>query len=150
MKKKTNKKIDLIIGLGQKKSEYRPLSKYLNIVEVDWNTCKTRTKIGKVDTLMGFSLGCAITCWYAQKYKVKHLILCSPSPMGDLRGVKADKITFMVGSNEHFLLEMAKRLYKKRKEKKDFIVIPKAGHKITGNYRKQLLQLISQIQFQAK
>jgi len=32
-----NKKIKIIIGLGQKRKHYRFLSKYLNIREVDWN-----------------------------------------------------------------------------------------------------------------
>src|SRR3990170_686339 len=52
-----NKKIKIIIGLGQKRKHYRFLSKYLNIREVDWNNGSlSKMRLGKPKILVGFSL----------------------------------------------------------------------------------------------
>ena len=138
-----NKKINFIPGLGEKPSDYKALSKYLNIIDVDWNNCKT--KIGKVDTLIGFSLGAVLAVIHAEKSKVETLILCSLTPLENLKDVKANEIIFIVGSKEKFCLENIRRVYKTLKCKKRIIIIPKAGHRITGEYREKLLELIKDI-----
>ena len=133
-------KINFIPGLGEKPKDYIAISKYLNVVDIDWNNC--RTSLGKVDTLIGFSLGGILACMHTEKNKVKKLILCSPTPMENMDDVKADEIIFLVGSKEKWALQNIHRIYKKLKCKKTIIIIPGAEHKITGNYRKKLLELI--------
>lgn len=140
MKNINNKKIPFVPGWGQKPKHYRSLSKYLNIINIDWNDGKFN--VGKVDTIIGFSLGADLASWYTIKHPVKRLILCSPSPMGDLKGVKADEIIFIVGSKETFLKECALKLYNQRTGKKKFIIIPGGNHSITGRYKKTLLNLL--------
>ena len=77
------KKINFIPGLGEKPRDYKALSKYFNIVNIDWNNGKT--KLGKIDTLIGFSLGGIIAMMHAEKSKVKTLILCSIPPIDNLK-----------------------------------------------------------------
>jgi len=129
--------------LGEKPHHYKALSKYLNIINVDWNNCKTR--IGKVDTLIGFSIGAILAYIHTEKSRVKKLILCSPTPVEDPRGVSADEIIFIVGSKEKFCLKNIRRIYKKLKCKKSIIIVPEATHSITGNYRKKLLEIVNSL-----
>jgi len=141
-------KIKIIIGLGEQASEYRSLSKYLDIVQPDWNNGSlSKMKIGKQDILVGFSLGCMIATMYAEKNKVKTLILCSPSPDETLEKVKADKVVFIIGEREKFVFENVKRVAKTLRCSSEIIKVPKSGHKIDKNYQKVLLNLLRIIQF---
>ncbi len=137
-------KIKIIIGLGQKATEYRSLSKYLDIVQPDWNNGSlSKLKLGKPEILVGFSLGCMIVTMHAEKVKVKTLILCSPSPDETLHKVKADKIVFIFGGKEEFIKENVKRISKTFRGKLEIIEVPRASHKIDTNYQKVLLEVLS-------
>lgn len=134
-------KYQIIIGLGQKASQYKSLSKYLKIVQPDWNNSKV--KIEKCDTLIGFSLGCMLACVYAEKHRIKHLILCSPTPDETLKKVKADKITFIVGDKETWVRENINRLTKELTCSWKILEVSNTGHKLNRNYRKILLNSIN-------
>jgi len=135
-------KINFIPGLGEKPRDYKALSKHLKIIDVDWNTGKTKPELGKMNTLVSFSLGVLVACIHTKKSRVKRLILCSPTPMENLKEVKASEIIFMVGSKEKFCLENVQRVFKTLKCKKSIIVVPGADHRMTGNYRKKLLEVV--------
>ena len=132
------KKSQIIIGLGQKASEYKSLSKCLKIIQPDWNNSKV--KIKKCDTLIGFSLGCMLATMYAEKHKLKHLILCSPTPEETLKNVKADKITFIAGEKEEWVIKNIYRIAKGLKCSWTFIKVPKADHRINKDYQKTLIK----------
>lgn len=135
-------KILFFPGMGEKPRDYTDLSKYMTIVNIDWNTDKYTPKIVKGDILVGFSLGCYYPLTYALRSKVKMLILCSLTPLETLKKVKADKIIFMVGSKEKFVLENSRRLAKELKMESQIVIVPNSGHKITGQYKKKLLELL--------
>ena len=136
-------KVKIIIGLGQKASEYRSLSKYLEVVQPDWNNGSlSKMKLGKPEVLVGFSLGCMIATMHAEKYKTKTLILCSPTPDETLKNVKADKVVFIVGEKESFVLENVKRMAVSLKCKWSIVIAEKSGHKIDKNYQKILINIL--------
>lgn len=138
------KKINFYYGLGDKASNYKALSKYLNIIKIDWNNPE-RVKVPKNDVAVGFSMGCFLALDYAEIHKVKKLVLCSVPPCEKIGKIKADEIIFMVGSKEKFGLQNIRRIYKTLKcNKKSIIVVRGAGHKIAGNYKKKLLEVINQ------
>jgi predicted esterase len=138
------KQIPFIIGLGQKATQYRFFSKYFKIIQPDWNNGSiSKLKLGKPDTLIGFSLGAEIACEHALKNKIKTLILCSMTPgMESLKDVKADKIILLAGEKEKWLIKDAKRVLKTFKNKSEIIVIPGADHKIDKKYLKKLLEIV--------
>jgi len=137
MKDKNNKKI-FFCGLGEQPSAYKLLSKYLNIISIDWN--KIRLPKFKVNTAVGFSMGAILACEYALKRKVKNLILCSMTTgVETLNKVKADNIIFIVGEKEKWVQKDTERLTRDLKNTWQIIVVPKAGHKIDRNYTKLLL-----------
>ncbi len=135
-----NIRINFIPGLGEKPNEYKALSKYLNIVDIDWNNGKT--KLGKLDTLVGFSLGCIVACMHAEKSHVRRLVLCSLTPEENLGSIKVDEVVFIVGENEKFVLTNVRRIYKNLKCKKSIVIVKGAGHKIDTNYQNTLLKVL--------
>ena len=140
------RKIQFIPGLGEKPKEYKSLSKYLEIIDVDWNTGKIKPKIGKVDTLVTFSLGCIFAFDYTVKNKIKNLILCSLTPgVETLKDIKADQVIFLVGEKEKWVLKDVVRVRKTLKCKSSIIVVPRADHKIDKNYQNKLLEVIGGI-----
>src|SRR3989344_2080640 len=124
------KAITFLYGLGDL-SEYKSLSKYFHIPRIDWNKSTITPKIGRVDVLVGFSLGCILAYIHAEKNKVKTLIMCSPTPAESLKTLKVKKI---------------QRVAKTLKCGWKVIVIPKADHRIIGNYRKKLLEVVNEIE----
>jgi pimeloyl-ACP methyl ester carboxylesterase len=137
------KNISIIIGLGQKATEYRALSKYLNIIQPDWNNGSLRKmKLRKSDVLIGFSLGCMIATMHAEKHKVKRLILCSPTPDETLEKVKTDHVVFMAGEKETWIIQEMRRIAETLKSTYEIIIIPNADHKIDFEYRKELLKIL--------
>jgi len=138
MNTKQNKSI-FFCGLGEKPTTYKSLSKYFNIVSIDWNNIKIPKH--KADIAIGFSFGGILACEYALKYKVKKLILCSMTTgMETLKDIKADEIVFLIGEKEKWVTTDIKRLLKIVKNRAKIIVIPKADHKIDNNYKNVLLQ----------
>lgn len=138
-----------ITGLGDRATNYRALSKYLNIKEVDWNRGSlAKLQLGKPDVLIGFSLGCMVACMHAEKYKVKKLILCSMTPGTEtLKKIKADKVIFMVGTKEDWVAQDIMRVMHTLPKncKCSMVVVGNVGHKIIGPYRKELLKQIKGI-----
>jgi esterase/lipase len=140
MKNKKNKVI-FIPGLSEHAKNYPFLSKYTNIYDIDWNVADLPK--GKYDIVIGFSLGAVLACEYSLKHKVKKLILCSLTPCTEsLKDVQAEDVTFLVGEKEKWCLKEIKRVAKTLNCKKEIIVVPRADHKITGNYRKKLLEVL--------
>jgi pimeloyl-ACP methyl ester carboxylesterase len=138
-----SKKVSIIIGLGQKKTEYRSLSKYLNIIQPDWNNGSLeKMKLGKPDVLIGFSLGCMIAVMHAEKHRVKKLILCSMTPDETLEKVKADHVIFIAGKKESWIINEINRVAKTLKSTYEIKIIPNADHKINLEYQKELLNII--------
>lgn len=138
------KKIPFIIGLGQKASAYRSLSKYFNIIQPDWNNGSlAKLKLGKPSVLAGFSLGAMIATMHAEKYKVKTLILCSPTPDESLAKIKADLVIFLVGEKETWCLQNIKRVVTTLppETKWDIRFVFETGHKINKEYRKNLIAI---------
>ena len=141
MDKSKNKKILFIPGLGERAKDYKHLSKYMEIYNIDWN--KIRLPRGKPDILIGFSMGAALACEYAEDHKVNTLILCSLTPnINTLKGLKAREVIFIIGEKEKWAYKNNRRLAKTLRCKWRIIVVPKADHKIVGNYRKKLLEVI--------
>ncbi|KKR31816.1 MAG: hypothetical protein UT65_C0016G0011 [Parcubacteria group bacterium GW2011_GWF2_39_8b] len=139
------KAITFLYGLGDL-SEYKSLSKYFHIPRIDWNKSTITPKIGRVDVLVGFSLGCILAYIHAEKNKVKTLIMCSPTPAESLKTLKVKKIIFLVGEKEKWCLKEIQRVAKTLKCGWKVIVIPKADHRIIGNYRKKLLEVVNEIE----
>jgi len=138
-----NKKIKIIIGLGQKASEYRSLSKYMEIVQPDWNNGSlSKMKLGKQNILVGFSLGCMIATMYAEKSKLETLVLCSPSPEETLEKVIAEKVIFIIGEKEKYIQDNVKRMRYTLKCPSKVIIVPCSGHKIDKKYQEILLTMV--------
>ncbi|MEK7116568.1 MAG: hypothetical protein AAB837_00180 [Patescibacteria group bacterium] len=133
-------KIKFLHGLGDR-SQYKSLFKYFNVLDIDWNKGSlSKLRLGKPDILVGFSLGCDIALMHAEKHKIKTLILCSMTPgVESLKKVKADKIIFLIGEKEKWVIKDTRRLLKTVKNRAKIIVIPKAGHKIDKNYLDKIL-----------
>ncbi|MBI2087100.1 MAG: hypothetical protein HYT69_02960 [Candidatus Zambryskibacteria bacterium] len=130
-------KVNFYYGLGDKLSDYKALSKWMHIVSIDWNRPE-RVKSPKCDIAVGFSMGCYLAMDYAERHHVKKLILCSLPPTEKIFKNKADKIIFLMGSKEKYLLKHIRKV----SSKKDMYVINGAGHRINANYRKRLLKII--------
>jgi len=136
-----NKKIVFIPGLGERAKDYNSLSAHMKVFNIDWN--KIRLPRGRIDILVGFSMGAALACEYAEEHKVDTIILCSLTPSIDtLRGLKVKKAFFILGEKEKWAYKNNARLSKTLKCRSEIIVIPGAGHKIVGNYRKKLLETL--------
>lgn len=140
------KKYPFLYGLGQNKSQYKELGKYFDIKKIDWNNGSlAKLKLGKPEVLVGFSLGCMVACMQAQKHKVKHLVLCSMSPgMESLKGIKANRIDFIVGEKEKWVLNDLKRLIKSAKCDWRIYIVPKANHGISRAYLRELLLVLKE------
>jgi len=140
-----NKKVTFLYGLGEK-SEYKPLFKYFRIPKIDWNKSTIKPEIGKVDTLIGFSMGAVLACEHAVDSKVKTLILCSMTTgVETIDDVKADRIIFIIGEKEKWVIKDTKRLVKDLKCDYEIIIVPKADHWIMGNYKRKLLETVNNL-----
>ena len=138
-----NNKIIFLYGLGERK-EYKNLFNNFIVPKIDWNKCTVTPKIGNVDTLVSFSLGALFACQHTEKHKVKTLILCSITPGAEtLENVKAGKVIFLAGKKEKWVIKEIKRVAKTLRCDWQIHIIPKAIHKITGNYRKKLLEIVN-------
>lgn len=133
-----------IPGLSDSVKNYRFL-KNIKVLKINWNDIKVREEIIKPNILIGFSLGAIVASMISEKKKNKVLILCSPTPDENWSKIKTDKLIVIVGEKEKFCIKYAKEAYKTFKGEKKFIIIPKADHKITGNYRKKLLEIIKRL-----
>jgi esterase/lipase len=137
-------KIPFIIGLGQKAAQYRSLSKYLKIIQPDWNNGNfSKLKLGNPSIIIGFSLGCMIATMHAERHRIKTLILCSPTPDETLKRIKADHVIFLVGAKEKWVLKEIKRVKKTLNSTYTIKTVPNAGHKMNVRYQKILLDMIS-------
>lgn len=136
------KKIVFIPGLGERAKNYKHLSKYMKVYDIDWN--KIRLPRGKIDTLIGFSMGAALACEYAEIHKINILILCSLTPaIETFETLKAKEVIFIVGEKEKWAYKNNIRVAKTLKCKWKMIVVPRADHKITKEYKKAILDCIS-------
>jgi alpha/beta superfamily hydrolase len=141
MNESKKQKIIFIPGLGERAKDYKSLSPYMKVYNIDWN--KIRLPKGKINTLIGFSMGAALVCEYAEDNKIDTLILCSLTPSIDtLKGLRAKKVIFVVGGEERWAYKNNLRLAKTLGCKWKIIVVPGASHKIVGDYRKKLLELV--------
>ncbi len=136
-----NKKIVFIPGLGERAKDYNHLSKYMKVYDVDWN--KIRLPRGKIDILIGFSMGAVLACEYAEDHKIDTVILCSLTPCIDtLERLKAKEIIFVVGEKEKWAYKNNLKLIKTIKCKRRIIIVPKADHRINKDYKKVLLDIL--------
>lgn len=139
-----NKKIVFIPGLGERARDYEHLSKYMKIYDIDWN--KIRLPRGKINILVGFSMGAALACEYAENHKIDTIILCSLTPcIETLETLKAKEIIFIVGEKEKWAYKNNLRAAKTIKCKWKIVVVPKANHKINKDYKKALLEVIKNL-----
>lgn len=136
-------------GLGEKPKNYKSFSKHLKIADIDWNTGKYTPKIKNEEILIGFSLGNCFPFEYALKKKVKTIIICSSTPFENLKGVKAEKMVFIAGSKEKFIIDNYKRVISTlpKKQKRELIIVNGSDHKIDKNYQKLILDIIKTNQF---
>ena len=146
MKKKFQKKSVFLYGLGDRKSDYRSLEKYFLVPKIDWNRERIIPKLGKrVDVLVGFSFGGILGCLHAMKHNVGTLVLCSlPPGLETLEKVRAEKVIFMAGEREEWCIKDLKRIARTLPRYLwKIVIVPKADHKIVGNYKKELLKIVS-------
>lgn len=135
------KRIVFIPGLGERAKDYKRLSKYMKIHDIDWN--KIRLPRNNPDILVGFSMGAVLAFEYAENHKVDTLILCSLTPCIDtLKGIKVNKVIFLVGEKEKWAYKDHLRLAKTLRNKSKVLMIPGADHKITGDYLKKLVNIV--------
>lgn len=140
-----SEKINFVPGFPEQPSEHENLSNYFNVLRVDWNNPQLKFK-KKPDILVGFSYGGVLVLEYALKRKVKIIILCSLTPsIETLEKVKAGHVIFLVGEKEKWCLKNIKRVAGTLKCRKSIIIIPGAVHKITGNYRAKLIEVVSDV-----
>lgn len=143
MKIKHNKPI-FFCGLGEKPKNYKFLSKYFEIINIDWN--KIKLPKFKADVAIGFSMGAALACEYAEEHEINTIILCSLTPCIDtLEGLKAKEVIFILGEKEKWAYKNNIRLAKTLICKYRIILIPKAGHKIDANYRATLFNTLESL-----
>ncbi|KKQ78179.1 MAG: hypothetical protein A2644_01710 [Candidatus Zambryskibacteria bacterium RIFCSPHIGHO2_01_FULL_39_63] len=136
----TKNKTLFIPGLGEHAKDYCVLSKYMKVYNISWDNL--RLPRGNYDTVIGFSMGAVLACDYVEIKFVKTLILCSMTPIAhSLKTLKAKEVIFIVGEKEKWVYKNNLQLAKTLKCKWRIVVIPGADHKITGNYRKKLLEL---------
>jgi chemotaxis signal transduction protein len=57
--------------------------------------------------------------------------------------VKAERVIFLVGEKEKWVLKEINRVRKTLKCKSSVTLVPGADHAIKGNYRKALLKVVS-------
>lgn len=140
-------KIIFFPGLGESSHKYDVFSKYMKIADINWNTGEYIPKISQENIVITFSLGAIFPLEYIQKNKLRKIVLCSPTPFEDVGKAKTEQIVFIAGSKEKFILQNIKRVVKNlpKKIKSEIIVIPKAGHRITGQYQKKLIKLIKEL-----
>jgi alpha/beta superfamily hydrolase len=137
-----NKKIVFIPGIGERVKDYDNFPKNIKVYNIDWN--KIRLPKGKIDTLIGFSMGAALACEYAEEHEINTVVLCSLTPCIDtLEGLKTKEVIFVLGEKEKWAHKNNVRLAKTLKCKYKIVVVPKADHKITGNYKKKLVDMIN-------
>ncbi|MEQ1561675.1 MAG: hypothetical protein ABL899_03075 [Nitrospira sp.] len=127
-------------GLGETKKNYKSLSRYLTIADIDWNTGKA-TPSKNYDNVVSFSLGCVFSLEIALKRKMKKLILCSPTPFETLGKCRAEEVIFIIGENEKFLQKIFKPLCKGNVK---MIIVPGGIHKINRGYEKLILENIKE------
>ena len=128
--------------MSERAKNYRSFPKYVTVYDIDWNVGDLPQE--KYDIVIGFSLGAVLACEYALKHKVRKLILCSLTPGTEsLKDIKADEVVFLVGEKERWCLKEIKRISKTLKCKSKIIIVPKATHKITGNYKEKMLKIIN-------
>ena len=145
MKPKQRKPI-FFCGLGEHPSSYKTLTKFFNIIPIDWNNIKLPKH--NADIAVGFSMGAVLACEHALKHKVKTLILCSMTTgVESLKKIKAGDIIFLIGEKEKWVIRDTKRLLKTVENRARIIIVPRAGHKIDKNYRNILLKVIKRILF---
>lgn len=138
------RKISFVPGFPEKPSDHKVLSRYLNVVKVDWNNPKLHLTKQKI--LAAFSFGGILALKYALRNKVETLVLCSLTPaIETLKKVKVDKVIFMVGGKEKWCLRHIRQVSKTLKCDYSIIIVPGEGHKIVGNYRKKLLEVIGDL-----
>lgn len=139
-----NKKPIFFCGLGEKTSAYKFMSKDFNIIPIDWNNIKIPRL--KSDVVVGFSFGGILACEYALKNKVKTLVLCSMTTgVESLEKVRADKVFFLIGEKERWVIKDTKRLLKTTGKKGKIIIIPKGDHKIDTIYFKKIKEIVGSI-----
>ena len=136
-------KINFIPGFPEQPSRYKALSKHLNVLKIDWNNPRLHFEKGQ-EVLAGFSFGGILALEYALKKKVGTLVLCSLTPsIETLEKVKANKVIFLVGEKEKWCLENVRRVSKTLKCNYSIIVVPGADHKIVGDYKEKLLEVLA-------
>ena len=96
--------------------------------------------ISNDSTLIGFSIGAIIAYLISLKQPIKHLVICSPSPIITKYVKPKSKITIIVGAKEHkSQISNAKILAKKWGVELNYVY---SGHKMTNNYIKKIKELI--------
>lgn len=131
--------------MTERAKNYRSLSKYISIFDIDWN--KGSLPKGSFTTVVGFSMGAILACEYTLKTPVNTLILCSMTPLAEtLASVQAQKIIFIAGEKETWCIKNYKRLKKTLSCSSEIIVIKGEDHRISGNYRKTLIDILEILQ----
>ena len=102
----------------------------------------------RYDTIIGFSWGAVAACLYAGEFPVKLLILCSLPAGVDasyMAGLKAEKVVFLFGEKEKWMIEDNRRVIKQmKKQHTRRVVVPKEGHGITKPYLEKILEAIKE------
>lgn len=138
-----------IHGLGEQASNYRSLSRYFDLYNIDWNRPLTN-QIKKIprkhDVIIGFSWGAVAACLYAGQSPVKLLVLCSLPAGVDatyMASLKAGKVIFLFGEQEKWPTKDNRRITKQmRKQLTRKIIVTNEGHRITEPYLKTILKII--------
>lgn len=146
-------KIQFIPGLGEKSKDYRTLSKYIEVLDTDWNKWETKPKVNKPDILVTFSLGGWIALDYIGKNRVKNVVFCSLTPGLESFSkfkVKVDNVVFIAGGKEKWVIKEIKRVRKTLKCPSKLIIVPGADHQIIGDYEKKLIQVIEDLKNNVK
>ena len=134
--------VTFLYGQGLKK-DFKEFEVYFNVPEIDWNTWKVKVP-KETKVLVGFSMGAILACELSTQKKFQKLVLCSMMPgVETLKNIKADEVIFLVGEKEKWTHKETKRVSKTLSCVKSIIVIPGADHRLAGNYRRKLLEILS-------
>jgi len=140
-----------IHGLGEQAKDYHSFSRYFDIYNINWNKSLGDQVIKiprRYDTIIGFSWGAVAACLYAGEFPVKLLVLCSLPAGVDatyMAGLKAEKVVFLFGEKEKWMVKDNRRVVKRmKKQHPRRIVVPKEGHRISKSYLKTILEVIKE------
>lgn len=139
--------IYFIPGAGDTKKDYKPFltafkKQKIQFLDLSLDDIYNLPTFSKDDVLIGHSVGAVLAYLIAIKQPIKHLILCSPSPLiVKITKPRAKKVTLLLGADEDDLMQWRGKVLSKKWGVRMISVA--AGHDINApHYIKAVAELL--------